>query len=456
MSITWLTIFLAATAPQNTPGPAATDAPALAPEPAAAAAAAPAQASAPPAEAAPGRVLTLAEALSTAKANQPQIRQALAATEAAQGRSTQALAPMLPQVSGSASYQRSLHGPISAFGATSNNFYNFSGTASELIFDFGQSPNHFRSARASVEGAEADEKTTLLQVLLSVRTVFFSARADKDLVNVAKENLANQERHLDQIEGFVRVGTRSEIDLAQTRTDRANARVQLITAQNNYQSAKAQLNQAMGIEGPVDYDVSDETLGTVELEDADMDALLSEALSARPEFVSFARKARAQQLTVYSLEGGYAPSLSVSTNLYDRGADLHQNDMAWGWTAQAVLSWQLFAGGFTYGQVQEANANLRGLSAQLDQTRQQVRLDVEQARLAVRANKAAIGAAAEAVINARERLRLAEGRYQTGVGSVIELGDAQVAMTSALAQKVQADYNLATARAQLIKALGRE
>ena len=87
--------------------------------------------------------------------------------------------------------------------------------------------------------------------------------------------------------------------------------------------------------------------------------------------------------------------------------------------------------------------------------RQQVRLGVEQARLAVRAAKAALGAAVEAEVNAREQLRLAEGRYAAGVGSIIELGDAQVAETTAAAQRVQADYNVSTARAQLLNALGR-
>jgi outer membrane protein len=50
---------------------------------------------------------------------------------------------------------------------------------------------------------------------------------------------------------------------------------------------------------------------------------------------------------------------------------------------------------------------------------------------------------------------LAEGRYDAGVGNVIELGDAQVALTSAEVQAVQADYNISSARAQLLNALGR-
>ena len=80
---------------------------------------------------------------------------------------------------------------------------------------------------------------------------------------------------------------------------------------------------------------------------------------------------------------------------------------------------------------------------------------MEQARLAVRAAKASLVAANEAETNAKEQLRLAEGRYAAGVGSIIELGDAQVAATTAQAQKVQADYNVSTARAQLLNALGR-
>jgi outer membrane protein len=72
----------------------------------------------------------------------------------------------------------------------------------------------------------------------------------------------------------------------------------------------------------------------------------------------------------------------------------------------------------------------------------------------VRAAKATIGGAEEALTNAREQLRLAEARYQTGQGSIIELSDAQVAYTTAEAQEVSARYSLAAARAQLLTALG--
>lgn len=413
------------------------------------------------------RILTLAEAMRTAKASQPQLRQARAGTEAAQARSEQAFAPLLPQVSATAKYGRGTANSSSGLDTqsgqpfqtesssefTTYDSFNFGINANQLIYDFGQTAGRSDASEAHVAVQAANERTAFLQVALNVRTSYFTARAAKALLAVARDSLANQERHLSQVQGFVEVGTRSQIDLAQTRADRANARLQLINAENGYQSAKAQLNQAMGIEGATDYDVADESLARIEGEDRSVDVLIKEAVHARPEFAALSHQLRAQELTIGAIKGAYGPSLSVSTGLTEGGREI--NSMAWNWSAGVLLSWPLFQGGQTRAQVQEASANLVNLRAQVDSLRQQIRLEIDQARLGVRAAIAAIGAAEEVVINAKERLNLAEGRYQTGVGNVIELGDAQLALTNAEAQKVQAEYNLASARAKLLKALGR-
>jgi outer membrane protein len=75
--------------------------------------------------------------------------------------------------------------------------------------------------------------------------------------------------------------------------------------------------------------------------------------------------------------------------------------------------------------------------------------------LSISATQAAERAANDAVSNARERLRLAEERYRTGLGSIIELSDAQTRATDAEAQLIEAHYNLSLARAALLRALGR-
>src|SRR5581483_4652835 len=345
----------------------------------------------------------------------------------------------------------SLFSPSSRFDTF--NFFNFGLTANQLLYDFGQTTGRWRAARASAEAEAETERATRLQVDLIVRTTYFNARAAKALVQVARESLANQDRHFEQIEAFVQVGTRPEIDVVQARTDRANTRVQLINAENGYETAKAELNQAMGIEGSTRYDVVDETLPPVDDEELDLDQLLEEALAARPELAALSSQVRAQEFILRSVEGAYLPSLSLSTGLTKGGSEL--GNLAWNWDGGVLLSWPLFQGGLTRAQGREARANVTGIRAQADLVRQQVRLEVDEARLTVRAAKAAIGAADEALLNGRERLRLAEKRYETGVGNIIELEDAQLALSNAKAQKVQAEYNLAAARARLLKALGR-
>jgi outer membrane protein len=413
------------------------------------------------------RILTLGDAVSMAMKNGPTMIQAHANTQAAEARVIQRRAPLLPQLTSSALYQRTTSNfapspgvlPMGTTPRTASNSWdtfnnwNFNIGLTQLVWDFGVSYQTFRAAEALARSQSATERATLLTIEAQARTAYFTARAQKALTQVASETLANQDRHLQQISGFVRVGTRPEIDLAQARTDRANAQVQLINAENNYSTAKAQLNLVMGLDAAPDYDVADETLPPIDGEDQPTDTLLVEALKSRPELVAFEQQVEAQRMALKGSKGAYAPAFSVGTAASARGTDI--TDMGYNWNAGVTMRWDIFTGLSTYGVVKEAAANLTAIEAQLSGQKQQVRLDVEQARLAVRAAKAALTASDEALINARERLRLAEGRYQAGVGSVIELSDAQLAMTTASAQRVQADYTVASARAQLLHALGR-
>jgi outer membrane protein len=412
------------------------------------------------------KALSLERAQRTARERQPQIRQAQASTAAAQARVDEARSGLLPQVSAGANYQRGTSnfaarpGSVpSSLGGVGNaswdtaNYFSFNATASQLVWDFGRTLGQYRSAQAGAEAQQLSEKTAGQQVLLNVTAAFFNARATKALVTVARESLGNQAKHLEQVQGFVDVGTRPQIDLAQARTAVANSRVQLVNAENNYETAKARLNQAMGVEGPTDYDVADDSLPAVNGEDLATDPLVEEAVKARPEIASLQSQLRAQELTGQALRGNYWPSLGVSTGFTDAGNKL--DGLVWNWNAQATINWALYSGGLTRAQEQEAEANLRSLQAQADALRQSVRLEVEQARLAVRAAKETLASTLEALTNAQEQLRLAEGRYQTGLGNALELSDAQLALTNAQSQRVQADFNLASARAQLLKALGR-
>jgi outer membrane protein len=413
------------------------------------------------------RTLTLAQATEIALVNQPLLRQAQAQSAAADARADVSRAPLFPQVNASAAYTRGTGNFAPRPGAIpsqlqsqatssfrSADFWNFGITASQVIYDFGQARGRWHAAEAIAEGQHETARATRLTTILNVRTAYFQARARKSLVQVSRETLANQERHLEQIKGFVELGARPAIDLAQARTDVANAKVQVITSENDYATAKAQVNQAMGAPQLTDYEVADETLSPLLEEDQALDKLIHVAVAARPELVALRKQVEAQELQLRAVRGAYGPSLGASAGFTEAGRQL--DNMVWNWNVQVSVNWPLFQGMLVPAQVREAEANLVAIKAQRDGVENQLRLEVEQARIAVRSTKASLLAVEEALVNSRERLRLAEGRYQTGAGSVIELADAQIATASAAAQRVAADYNLASARAQLMKALGRE
>jgi outer membrane protein len=438
---------------------------ALAAAPAVAGAAPPAPPPDPPGGAsagapAPVRVLSLDEALQLGLARQPQLRQAQASTEAARARADQALAPLLPQLSGSASVDRSsataggaLSGSSARGGGGTQDLYLAGLTGRLLLWDFGQTSGRWRAVRAAAAGQEQSERGTVQAVALGIRTAYFDAVAAKALVGVARDTLANQERHLEQIRAFVEVGTRPAIDLASERSSVANSRVRLIQAENDYATARVRVEQAVGVTDLGPWEVAEAALPPVPGEEAAPEVLLAEALSARPELAALQQQLRGQELTVGALQGGYGPSLGLSAGVSESGP--RASELSTIWSGTLTLTWPLFQGGQTRGQVREARAGAAALEAQIEQLRQQVRVEVEQARLGVRAAGAALVATRDATEAARERLALAEGRYETGVGNVLELGDAQVALTIALGQQVQAEFQLATARSLLLRALGR-
>ncbi|CAM3432228.1 TolC family protein [Corallococcus sp. ZKHCc1 1396] len=409
-----------------------------------------------------GRVISLAEAEAAAREHQPTLRSAQAGTDAARARVDQSFSSFLPQVSANANYTLGTSNraviqnvPGSDTAVVSNSTRRFSGgiSANQLIYDFGRTSGRYNISKENAGAQEESRQQVLQDVLRNVRTAYFNVLTQKALLGVARETLQSEEARLNQVNASVQVGTRPEIDLLQQRTARANAQVQLIRAQNAYATAKAQLNQTMGVESSTDYTVQDVTVAAIPGEDELLDALVLRALESRPDVAARERQVRAQELQVKVTKGGHWPSLSATGNASDVGENPF-NGSTLSVSGGLSLSWALFQGGLVNAQTREANANLRDIQAQKDALRQQVRLQVEQARLNVVATREALTAADEAQVNARERLRLAEGRYRAGVGNIIEVSDAQVAFTNAAAQQVQATYDLATSRAELARALG--
>lgn len=410
-------------------------------------------------------LLPLADALALARQHHPDLQQARARWQAADARADQAHAPLMPQVNASLSYFRSTANFVPRPGAlpTAVNrvtpsfdtagSYSAGLNASWLLYDHGQAKARWQAAQQSALGQQEREHAAQLQVELGVRLAWHALRAAQALTRVADDKLANQDKHLKQVQGFVEVGRRPAVDLAQARADRAMAEVQRIEAQSDLDTTVAQLALALGGELTPTVRVPETASEPVTGEEAGVQALVDEAWRQRPELGATQHDRSAQEAALAQAKGSYGPSLSLSSGVAQGGVDL--GNLVWNWNAGLSLQWPLYQGGLSDAAVRVARADLLATDAQIEGIRRQVRLEVERARLGLLAAKAALVAADEALAAAHVRLQLAEGRYQAGVGTLLEMADAQLALSSTAAQRVQSDYKLAVARAQLVAALGR-
>ena len=101
------------------------------------------------------------------------------------------------------------------------------------------------------------------------------------------------------------------------------------------------------------------------------------------------------------------------------------------WEAALQLSWTLFDGGNRIARFREAKANVDGAVARMKASELNISRDVEQALMNVDEADQRIQAAQVAVASAQENFRLAQGRFDAGVGTILELTDAQLALTQA-------------------------
>ena len=411
------------------------------------------------AAAAPGATatLTIDDAVGTALANHPDVVAAGAQIEIADAQARQARAPLLPQLDLTGRYGYSWTDSGSATNATadssSGDSYSATLSGGLLLWDFGQSANRWRSAKAATAAAEGDAETVRQTTILNARLAFLDALETRALIQVARETLTNQERHLGQTEEFVRIGTRPVIDLAKLRTQVAAAKAALIRADNDHLTAKARLNRAMGVSRSLDYEVAPAPLPPLADENRPTAELYAATIGLRPEHTAQLASIRGQEASVRAARAWLLPSLHLGTDAGYSGRDF--GDPVLGATVGVTLSWTLLDGLSSPAAADAAGAQLTVQRSRLTGVEQQVWEEIEEARIAVASSRAELEAAELGVGSARDLLRLAEERYAAGVGNSLELSDAQLELASASAQRVRSEFDVAAARAQLLRALGR-
>jgi TolC family type I secretion outer membrane protein len=393
--------------------------------------------------------LTLAEATALALRQQPTIRSAQQSGFAADARIPQARSAFYPRLDVVTSANRNQVFSTVQNRAIRGNDIAIELQARQLVYDFGKTAALVDEARAGARVAGSELERVQDVVVESVRTAYFGLLQAQRLVAVADATVARSELNLRSARGFFDVGTRPRSDVTQAEVEVANARVLVIRARNNVRLARATLANTVGLEATVPIEVED--VLTYEPVALDSAQLLTEALANRPELTQAQARLDAARAQLSGARAGYWPDISL-IGAYGGSGDEELNEA---WSIGAALSWNLFQGFATQSRVRETEALLETARANVDTLELQVRLEVEQAYLTVVESAERIAATAKAVESAQENLRLAQGRYDAGVGTILELTDAQLSLSNAEADHVTALTDYRVGLATLDRVVGR-
>jgi outer membrane protein TolC len=409
-------------------------------------------------------VLTLDEAVLTALANHPNLkaaRERIGAQEAVVG---QQMAAYFPTVTLNNQYRTSQSQDAASKTSASETFIS-QGIFNYMIYDFGKREGAVEAARETLNATGHNYKTTVDGVILGAKQAYYVVLGSQAIVKVREETVKNRELLVKQARGFYEVGTRAKIDVARAEANLYTAQADLIQAQNNVKVSWVTLKNALGLRELPERPLVEEAIMTTipfTLEQARELAYVN-----RPELKSFEAQRKAQDQNIAVARRGHLPDLNFDAAYGRRHESDEVQRFAAGnrhlntfplqpaWAVGVVLNIPIFDGLRTTYRVQETLSNYHVIRAQEEAQRQQVALDVESAYLRlvelqerIKANEAAANAA-------KENLDLANGRYQVGVGSIIEVTDAQTLHTEAQTTYVRALYEYKIADAQLARAIGQ-
>ncbi len=428
---------------------------------------APAQGSA--AEANGPKVLTLGDAVVIALTNQPAIRRAQERVKAQGSVLGQAKSAYYPTISLNSSYRSTTQ---SGTTSTSQSAFDSVTSATNLnwtVYDFGKREGSVQKQKDTLVARQFAEQTTVEEVVLNVKTAYYRYLQGKVLVRVREDTVKHREALVRQARGFFEVGTRPRIDVARAETNLFAAQADLIEAQNSMRIAWAELRNTMGLQNFSVRPLAEEALLNKPIETLARELAIRKpvfslkdaretAYSLRPELKDFDAQRKAQDSAIATARRGHLPDILFNSSYGRRGNSRGSNDtfpMDVNWAVGFNVNVPIFNGFETSYQVKEAMGNYGEIKALEDQTRQQIALDVERSYLNLIGAGERIKATESAVRSAKENLDLSNGRYRVGVGSIIEITEAQVINTQAQTNHIQAITDHKIFEADLAKAMGQ-
>jgi len=393
--------------------------------------------------------LSLDDALRLALQNNGVARAALAESDAADARLAAARANLYPSIDLSSSTTRTR---IEGGGAIADTTQRQNGFGLEwLLLDNGQRELRIRQSSRTAEATRQNTRETLRRVLFQTARAYYEVLRRKELLQVADTAVRRAETLLEVAKAQAEVGAAPQKDVLQAEADLANARVQQIQARNALRLAETDLKRLIGWE-------AQKPLPALTAPDApsspdpalSVEQLWQRARLQRPDL----RDAELRlQISRLGLDAARLNSL-LRLQISARGFREYEPNSRTQGSLSIVASYPLFDGGLTRANLREAEASLQSAQFRLQQAERDAYAEVESALLSLREASERLEASKIAVAAAQRNFDAAQESLREGVGTIVEVLTAQLALITAETNLVQATYDAAVAELQLRVATG--
>lgn len=405
----------------------------------------------------PAAPLTLSAAVDLALCRNPNTRSAWATAQQQAAVLGAAEGAYLPTVAATGTETRTDGRHVDVDGLLSNDVQNTRDAALNLswtLYDFGARGGHLKSARRLLDAAAATVNYTAQQTVLAVVQGFYGVVAGDAGLVAAKTTEAADERGFEIARALRDGGVATLADVLQAETAYQQAVLARVQAQGAAATARGTLAVVLGLpaDQPLRLD-AEPVPAEVPALSTRMADLMAEAMRQRPDLAAARaqRDAAAANVTVARAAGRPTISVSAGRDLVDTTGEVHQNYNILG----VSVAVPIFSGFGVDYSVRQAQAVLRGSDASLEQSELNVSLTVWNAYYGLDTAITQLAVTGKLVQTAEENEQVALGRYQSGVGTIIDLLTAQTAAGIARQTRITAEYTWQSSRAQLALALGR-
>lgn len=324
-------------------------------------------------------------------------------------------------------------------------------TASMPIYTGGKIAGAIKQAKAGYLISEQGVQRAYNEMRNTVTNGYFDMLQADNLQKLGRESVDRLADHLKNVEAQYEVGVVAKVDVLRSQVELANAKQSLIQAENKYQIAEANLNKIVGL--PMDTQLKLDNILVYTPYDNDMQYCLDYAAKHRPELEQAKQKVESAKGALRVAISGHMPQVaaSASQNWKDSNWPGDENGN-WGVGVQVTMN--IFDSGVTVSKIHGAEAELAKAHESYRDTVDLVNLDVRTNYLSMREAEKRIDTTKLAVSQAEEDYRIAQLRYMNGVGTNTDVLDAQVALTDAKTNYLQAMYDYNTCKTNLETAIG--